>query len=169
MDGGGLLDTSDWLGCCAALAVSEGRYLAALRLLGGVGAKRKRSGSGQADSTAGPVVTHLEQLQGRVEPVLAEQLVAEGAAMSWAELVAEATATVEDAPVPRAPLSPREAEIAALVAEGMTNAEIARKLTISRRTVDSHLDHIRRKLGLRNRRQIVIWSFQQARRRAGAA
>jgi DNA-binding CsgD family transcriptional regulator len=49
------------------------------------------------------------------------------------------------------PLSHREAEVALLVAEGLTNAEIAERLTVSIRTVTSHLDHIYGRLGINSR------------------
>lgn len=49
------------------------------------------------------------------------------------------------------PLSRREVEVARLVAEGLTNAEIAERLTVSVRTVTSHLDHIYTRLGIGSR------------------
>jgi DNA-binding NarL/FixJ family response regulator len=49
------------------------------------------------------------------------------------------------------PLSRRELEVALLVAEGLTNAEIAERLTVSVRTVTSHLDHIYTRLGVNSR------------------
>jgi predicted ATPase/DNA-binding CsgD family transcriptional regulator len=54
-------------------------------------------------------------------------------------------------------LTRREEEIAALIAEGLTNAEIAERLFISRRTAEGHVDHIRDKLGFRSRAQIAAW------------
>lgn len=48
-------------------------------------------------------------------------------------------------------LTPREREVAALVAEGLTNAEIAERLYVSIRTVTSHLDHAYTKLGIGSR------------------
>lgn len=55
------------------------------------------------------------------------------------------------------PLTSREAEIARLVADGLSNQEIADRLVISRRTVDSHTEHIRHKTGLRDRVQVAGW------------
>ncbi len=55
-------------------------------------------------------------------------------------------------------LSPREREVARLVADGLTNREIAGRLGLSSRTVDSHLEHIRTKLGLRSRAQVAAWA-----------
>jgi DNA-binding NarL/FixJ family response regulator len=56
------------------------------------------------------------------------------------------------------PLSTREAEVAALVAEGLTNREIARRLVISDRTAQNHVQHILTKLGFTSRSQIAVWA-----------
>jgi DNA-binding CsgD family transcriptional regulator len=53
--------------------------------------------------------------------------------------------------VPVAGLTLREREVAALAASGLTSAEIARKLSLSARTVESHLYHSYRKLGVGDR------------------
>lgn len=54
-------------------------------------------------------------------------------------------------------LSPRELEVAALVAEGLTNSAIAARLFVSRPTVSSHVTHILTKLGFSSRAQIAAW------------
>jgi predicted ATPase/DNA-binding CsgD family transcriptional regulator len=54
-------------------------------------------------------------------------------------------------------LTSRERQIAGLVAEGMSNREIASQLVISKRTVDAHLDHIFGKLGLSSRVHLATW------------
>lgn len=53
-------------------------------------------------------------------------------------------------------LTGRENEVARLVADGLTNREIALRLVVSRRTVDCHLDHIMRKLGCTSRVQVAV-------------
>jgi predicted ATPase/DNA-binding CsgD family transcriptional regulator len=55
-------------------------------------------------------------------------------------------------------LTPREAEVARLIARGLTSQEIAEVLIVSERTVDSHADHIRTKLDLRSRVEIAAWA-----------
>jgi predicted ATPase/DNA-binding CsgD family transcriptional regulator len=55
------------------------------------------------------------------------------------------------------PLGEREAEVARLVADGLTNKEIGGRLFISERTVDSHVRSILNKLGFSSRAQIAAW------------
>ena len=55
------------------------------------------------------------------------------------------------------PLSARELEVAALVAAGRTNEEIATELYLSKRTAQNHVQHILTKLGLANRTQVATW------------
>jgi DNA-binding NarL/FixJ family response regulator len=54
-------------------------------------------------------------------------------------------------------LSTRETEIAGLVAEGLSNKEIASRLRLSIRTVENHALNIMNKLGLDNRTQMAAW------------
>jgi DNA-binding CsgD family transcriptional regulator len=52
-------------------------------------------------------------------------------------------------------LTPTELEVVRLVAQGLTNVEIGRRLFISRRTVETHLSHIFGKLGVSSRVQLA--------------
>ena len=60
---------------------------------------------------------------------------------------------------PAAPLSARELEVAAAIARGRTNSEIAAELFISLSTVKSHLTSIHNKLDVRNRVEIAAWAW----------
>ncbi len=77
----------------------------------------------------------------------------------------EASAPPEPAPVPPSPvadlpLTAREREVAALVAEGLTNRQIAECLVITERTAAAHVEHILDKLGVASRTQIGIWAVE---------
>ena len=56
-------------------------------------------------------------------------------------------------------LSEREIEIIELVAQGLTNQEIAETLTISKRTVDNHVSNIFTKTGAKNRVALLNWAM----------
>jgi predicted ATPase/DNA-binding NarL/FixJ family response regulator len=90
-----------------------------------------------------------------------------GAAMSQAEAIAFALG--ESVPPASRPdgagagpstgrLTRREREVAALVARGLSNSQIAAELVISARTVETHVQHIMDKLGFGTRAQIAAWS-----------
>jgi non-specific serine/threonine protein kinase len=57
-------------------------------------------------------------------------------------------------------LTVREREVAALIAQGKSNGEIADELVLSKRTVETHIANILSKLGFTNRAQIVRWALE---------
>jgi non-specific serine/threonine protein kinase len=94
---------------------------------------------------------------------------AEGRAMTPEQAVEYATSGEEPtpltAPVPEKPptssLTRREREVAILVARELTNRQIASELTLSERTVETHVRNILSKLGLRSRAQLAPWLTEQ--------
>jgi non-specific serine/threonine protein kinase len=60
-------------------------------------------------------------------------------------------------------LTRRETEVAALVAQGLTNRQIAERLVIGQRTAESHVEKILTKLGFTSRTRIAIWYAEQTR------
>ena len=63
---------------------------------------------------------------------------------------------------PLAVLSPREREVAALIALGLSNRQIADELVISVATVERHVANMLGKLGYRSRTQIAAWAVDHA-------
>ena len=61
----------------------------------------------------------------------------------------------------RMPLSKRELEIAELVAQGLSNKEIATRVFLSERTIETHVSNILDKLGVNSRVEISTWVAQE--------
>lgn len=76
------------------------------------------------------------------------------------KLVHEIKQPSADLPLTEEPLTEREAETLCLIAEGLSNQEIAEKLTISKRTVSKHVSNILQKLHLANRTQAALYAHQ---------
>jgi len=92
----------------------------------------------------------------------------EGHALAAEQALEEAMAMASESAMPRhtharpddAGLTPREREIAMLMARRLTNHEIAQLLVVSNATVKTHVENILGKLGLRSRREVTAWAEQ---------
>ena len=80
-------------------------------------------------------------------------------AVAFAEEVAQKAAVAQETREEWDKLTPREQEVAALIARARSNDEIADELVISKRTVETHISNIRSKLGFTKRTQIVRWAL----------
>jgi len=83
----------------------------------------------------------------------------EGSALNMSQAIYYALDAAADPPAaqssPLQLLTAREREVSALVAEGLTNRDIAARLVVSKRTVDAHVEHVLTKLGFSSRTQIA--------------
>lgn len=86
----------------------------------------------------------------------AEQLATNIAMTAWLDRIRTARAAAA-----ADPLSPREREVAELVAQGLTNREIAEHLVLSERTAANHVQHVLTKLGFARRSEIAAWIARQ--------
>jgi DNA-binding NarL/FixJ family response regulator len=70
------------------------------------------------------------------------------------------TACRGQGPAELSELTPREREVMALVAAGLSNAEIAERLVVTPATAKTHVSRARRKLGARDRAQLVVYAYR---------
>jgi non-specific serine/threonine protein kinase len=163
-------DLNDWVGVVLNIrtlilaAASKPDHAHAARLLGVLQSLQRSLGVTLTGYTYIESYLHeyVEEIRASLGDQRFEACVREGAELTSEEAIVLASG--EEAPRPSAvtdeepmPLSGREWEVAALVAQGHANKEIANKLVISQRTVESHVEHILTKLDFRSRAQIAGW------------
>jgi predicted ATPase/DNA-binding CsgD family transcriptional regulator len=157
---GGNYEDPGWLWWTGvALASGEGRHRSALRLAGAAESVARRDGLQLHEQLRRQVQPWLDRALAAVGSAEGDQLGAEGSQLSSDELMDEALHDVDRDR--HGPLSSREQEVADLVARGLTNREIAQRLIISTRTVESHVEHIKAKLGFARRARIVAWALDR--------
>ena len=151
------------LGACIGLAVKTGRPRLALRLAGAADAYRDTN----EFSLPVPIAEIIDRWLAPARAsagAAAGRLIAEGRRLTPEEAVELALRSEPEearGPGPRQTLTPREAEVAALVARGLTNREIAGQLFLSVRTVEVHVDHILTKRGYHTRTQLAAWAHEE--------
>jgi DNA-binding CsgD family transcriptional regulator len=163
---------ADSIGVLACLAGARQQPLLAARLFGAAEVSREASGAVIIPWLAPVFSAGIERTRAALGQVSFDVAWAEGRATALEEVVRMALAEDEPEPAaeatPAAPPAPedaelqaltaREREVAALIARGLTSAEIAAELIVSERTIDAHADHIRAKLSLRSRAEIAAWA-----------
>jgi non-specific serine/threonine protein kinase len=166
----GIADSLDVL---AWVANAAGEPTRAARLFGAAAAVRERSGATSLPLWRAEHERNLAATRARLGEEAFAAAWASGRSLTVEEAIEEALR--EAAPVPEAanppeaasappatdPLSPREREVVALIAQGLTNRQIAEQLVISEWTADTHVRHILTKLGFRSRAQVATWATEQ--------
>lgn len=156
--------TPEALECLAVLAFGVGSHLEAARLFGAADAIRQRGGLIRFkifDAFFEFPVAAIREALGEND---FESAWAEGAALSTEEAIAYAQRRRGQRKRPAsgwASLTPTERDVVRLVSEGLANNDIATRLFVSPRTVQTHLTHVYTKLGLTSRVQLA----QEAARR----
>jgi DNA-binding CsgD family transcriptional regulator len=151
----------DGLGCVAA---GSGQARLAAQLIGAAETVRTQAGASLIPILA-PMIAQAEELAvGLIGQAKFDAEISAGRRLTRDEAIrlalgeparTEAAVTSEDGAV--GPLGKREAAVARLVAEGLSNKQIGSQLFISERTVDSHVRSILNKLGFNSRAQIASW------------
>ncbi|MGW1717370.1 ATP-binding protein [Streptomyces sp. NPDC002156] len=147
----------------AIVALRSGRAERGLRLAGGAESLRQALGSQDDEPWWQQLLTDaVEAVRARQRGGDADRALAQGRRLSPTGVVGYALrqGAVRPAPepAPSPTVSAREREVAALVAQGSSNVEIATRLRISERTVESHLSSVRTKLDLRSRAHLAAWA-----------
>ncbi|MFL6060922.1 MAG: ATP-binding protein [Marmoricola sp.] len=104
----------------------------------------------------------LAQVRELLDEDTFERFVERGLRMALPDVVDLALADGSAERPAAGPLSRRENEVAALVAEGLTNRDIAERLFVSERTVGGHVQSILRKLGFSSRTRVAAWFTARA-------
>jgi predicted ATPase/DNA-binding CsgD family transcriptional regulator len=155
----------------ATLAAAEGEPQCALQLAGAAASIRDAIGERQTPMGQAMVNEWLVPLQQLLGQDAIQSAWEAGRAMSIEHALELALAATETPPTqPDQPpddsrqrgteLSPREREVAALLADGLTNRQIAERLVVTQRTVASHIEHILEKLGFASRHQAGVWAAE---------
>jgi two-component system response regulator NreC len=93
--------------------------------------------------------------------VKAVRVAAGGGRYVQAELAGDLLDVDDDPEAEEGPLTPREQEVLGLLAVGHTNGEVAERLCISVRTVETHRANVQHKLGVSSRSDLVRYAFEQ--------
>jgi DNA-binding CsgD family transcriptional regulator len=153
----------------AYLAAARGRTRRAVWLAAAATSLRTATGLPRAPVESKAFEHWLEPAELALEPAARDQLCREAAAMTLESILTYALEAKpsENADVPvvspsERVLTTREREVSVLVSHGLSNQDIASRLVISERTVESHVSNALAKLGLPSRAGLAGWAARQA-------
>jgi predicted ATPase/DNA-binding NarL/FixJ family response regulator len=149
------------LGGLALVAAARKEDDRALRLAAVVDRLSRESSFSTLPQRVEHIAAAVERIRKKLGAARSDPIWTEAQAMSNAAAVEYALSEAQYQAVASAdagPLSRREREVAAMVAAGMTNRQIAEKLFIAERTAEGHVERIRNKLGVRSRTEVATWA-----------
>jgi predicted ATPase/DNA-binding SARP family transcriptional activator/DNA-binding NarL/FixJ family response regulator len=146
----------------ATAAVKSRDYTRAARLLGAADAFQRTVGAPEDTADQLEIERCVTTIRAAIGEMAFDDAWTAGSRLTVDQAIAETLAA--DSPAVdevrdtrHLELSARERQVAELVAQGLTNRDIGRTLGIAGRTVDTHVGHILRKLGLASRDQVQAW------------
>ena len=152
------------LDALAFVASERAHYESAARLIGAAAGLRERAAAGQPDAEQVRTSAVERELTRALGPQDTDTLIHDGRTMPVQQAVDLALAVASGAAPgdpdrpDQVPLTPRERQVAALVASGRTNRQIGRVLGISEKTAEVHLHHVMSKLDARSRAEVAVWA-----------
>ena len=153
----------------AHLALIQGDSERAARLSGAVDAQREAIGAALLPDERADHVETVSAVRSKQAEAAFSAAWAAGRAMSPDQAIDYALGTDPAASIVRVEpsaarrsdlLTPREREVAGLVARGLTNRQIAEALVVSQRTAEWHVANLIGKLGLETKAQLAIWAHE---------
>jgi DNA-binding CsgD family transcriptional regulator len=153
-----LLAVPDMLECLAGVAADAGSQREAARMFGAAEAIRNRTGLVRFKIYDAGYGRWVATVRNALERDELDRAWDEGAALSTDEVIAYALRGHTGRKRPASgwtSLTPTERDVVRLVAEGLTNNDVAARLFVSPRTVQTHLTHIYAKLGVTSRVQLA--------------
>jgi DNA-binding CsgD family transcriptional regulator len=165
---GNNIDIPEGLEALAGVAGALGQDLRAARLWGAAWALREETGVQWAPAERMLHEPQLAAARSRIDRAIWETGFGEGQLMGFEEAIEYALSKEADPDRPTFPatealsddqppaaLTLREQQVAALIAQGLTNRQIATELMLSEHTIATHIRNILKKLGLHSRTQIA--------------
>jgi predicted ATPase/DNA-binding CsgD family transcriptional regulator len=151
----------------AWMLAGDGRHTDAARLLGAAEEVCRTTGvcTGRMERFADFHDRCVTALRDELGDKAFTRALRQGGRLTLDQAIAEALGTRTDEPqeapvigaAPSSPLTAREQEIAELIAQGLSNKEIASRLVIAQRTTEGHVEHILAKLGFNSRTRVAAW------------
>jgi len=159
---GGVWQVENALFGLAGAAALKGQHEQAAQLFAAVEAFRKSLGRQRSIADQADFDKRVASTRTGIGETAFAAAWSQGITMPLEDAIETALGATESLPTDSqaSVFTPREREVMALIAQGLTNREIASRLVISERTADTHVQHILNKLGVSSRVQVAAWAVE---------